>query len=263
MNATMPKPTALRIVHPRVHLPGMRGVIERRMLVNFRCDPAAVAELLPAPFRPKLVRGFAMAGICLIRLAGIRPGFLPAAVGLTSENAAHRIAVEWDEAGEARQGVFIPRRDTSSWLNQLAGGRLFPGEHQRATFTVLETAGRFKLELRAADGATFVRVAARLADALPEGSVFRNLEEASQFFLGGALGWSARTAAGEFDGLELRCDAWRMEPLAVERVESSFFGDPALFPPGTATFDSAFLMRDIAHEWRARGRMTCNEGVEP
>ena len=263
MNATLKISTPLRIVQPRLHLPAMRGVIERRILVNFRCDPDAVAKLLPAPFRPKLVRGFAMAGICLIRLGDVRPGFMPAAVGLTSENAAHRIAVEWNEAGKVCEGVFIPRRDTSSWINQLGGGRLFPGEHHRATFTVLETASRFKLELRAADGAMFVRVAARVADALPESSVFRDMDEASQFFLGGALGWSARAKAGEFDGLELRCDAWQMEPLAVERVESSFFGDPSLFPPGTATFDSALLMRGIHHEWLARGRMLCNGGEQP
>lgn len=263
MNATLQNSTPLRIVQPRLHLPAMRGVIERRMLVNFRCDPATVAQLLPGPFRPKLVRGYAMAGICLIRLGDVRPGFMPAAVGLTSENAAHRIAVEWDEAGATREGVFIPRRDTSSWLNRLAGGRLFPGEHRAATFTVWETPERLKLEMRAADDGAFVRVAARVTDALPEGSVFRDMEEASRFFLGGALGWSARTGAGEFDGLELCCDLWRMEPLVVEHVESSFFGDSSLFPPGTATFDSAFLMRDIAHEWRARGRMLCNGGEQP
>ena len=263
MNATLPTTTSLRIVQPRLHLPVMRGVIERRMLVNFRCDPEVVTKLLPAPFRPKLVRGFAMAGICLIRLGNVRPGFMPAAVGLTSENAAHRIAVEWDEAGKVCEGVFIPRRDTSSWLNRLAGGRLFPGEHRAATFTVLETSERFKLEMRAADDGAFVRVAARVADGLPEGSVFRDMEEASRFFLGGALGWSARAKAGEFDGLELHCDAWRMEPLAVEHVESSFFNDPGLFPSGTATFDSALLMRGIEHEWLARGRMTFNGGEKP
>jgi len=46
----------------------------------------------------------------------------------------------------------------------------------------------------------------------------------------------------------------------VERVESSFFGDRKIFPYGTATFDSAFLMRNIAHEWRARGRMIYEGG---
>jgi len=258
MNTLAPAPTPFHIFQPRLHLPVMRGVIERRMLVNFRCDPVAAAKLLPAPFRPKLVHGQAMAGICLVRLGAVRPGFMPAAAGITSENAAHRIAVEWDEGGTIHEGVFIPRRDTNSRLNRLAGGRLFPAVSHAADFQVWETESRFKLEMRSIDGASFVRVAARLTDAVPEGSVFSSVAEASEFFLGGGVGWSARSVAGEFDGVELCCDQWQLEPLAVERVESSFFDDARLFPRGTATFDSAFLMRNIHHEWRARGRMVCD-----
>jgi hypothetical protein len=70
---------------------------------------------LPAPFRPKLHRGYAIAGICLIRLERIRPVVFPSFCGISSENAAHRMAVLWDEpSGGSREGVFIPRRDTDS-----------------------------------------------------------------------------------------------------------------------------------------------------
>jgi hypothetical protein len=108
-------------------LPRIQGIIERRILANYRVDPACLRRLLPAPLRPQLIRGYGVAGICLIRLAAIRPRGLPAALGVSSENAAHRIAVEWDEAGQTRRGVYIPRRDTSSRFNVLAGGRLLPG----------------------------------------------------------------------------------------------------------------------------------------
>jgi hypothetical protein len=47
--------------------PTMSSVIERRLLVNYRVDPAAAASLLPTPLRPQLVNGWAVAGICLIR----------------------------------------------------------------------------------------------------------------------------------------------------------------------------------------------------
>src|SRR5919204_5757200 len=112
-----------------MQVPVIRGIIDRRILANFRVDATVLARLLPSPFRPKLVHGAGMAGVCLIRLKDIRPRFLPSFLGISSENAAHRIAVEWDEGGRRREGVFIPRRDTSSWLNTLAGGRLFPGLH--------------------------------------------------------------------------------------------------------------------------------------
>jgi len=87
-------------------MPAVEGIIERRLLVNYRVAPGALAGILPAPFRPKLVGGYAIAGICLIRLASVRPRGLPAGLGLRSENAAHRIAVEWDADGRSHDGVF-------------------------------------------------------------------------------------------------------------------------------------------------------------
>src|SRR5829696_791023 len=104
---------------PLMTPPTLQGLVKRRLLVNFRIDPRVIAPQLPAPFRPKLVDGWAMAGICLIRLEQLRPLGVPAALGFSSENAAHRIAVTWtDEAsGDAREGVYIPRRDTGALLN--------------------------------------------------------------------------------------------------------------------------------------------------
>jgi hypothetical protein len=60
-----------------MQIPIMRGIIDRRILVNFRVDPTVLAGLLPAPFRPKLVKGVGMAGVCLIRLKDIRLRWLP------------------------------------------------------------------------------------------------------------------------------------------------------------------------------------------
>lgn len=259
MNPTPESPASdsFRITQPHLHLPVMRGVIDRRMLINFRCEPSALARLVPAPFRLKLVRGQGLAGICLIRLKELRPRWLSTPLGFASENAAHRIAVEWDENGTRREGVFIPRRDTNSKLNALAGGRLFPGVHHFARFDIRESPNRLKLVMRSEDGGTRVRVAARIADEWPAGSVFSTPAEASAFFAAGSLGWSAGNRPSEFDGLELHSPGWPMEPLIVERVESSFFDHPDTFPPGTVEFDSALLMRGIPHEWHGRGRMLC------
>jgi hypothetical protein len=240
-----------------MRVPILRGVIDRRMLVNYRVRPEALERLLPEPFRPRLVQGFGMAGVCLIRLKQIRPRFVPAALGISSENAAHRIAVEWDDGGQTHQGVYIPRRDTSSRLNALVGGRLFPGVHHHARFEVAERADAYRLALRSDDGQTRLSVRARLAPTLPPGSVFRSLREASEFFREGSVGFSPGLSAGHFDGLELRTVDWRMEPLAVEAVESSFFDDQSIFPRGAAEFDCALLMRQIQHEWCQKPALCC------
>src|SRR6266700_1462186 len=108
-----------------MRIPVIQGLIDRRMLVNYRVRPEALRAILPAPFRPKLIDGWGMAGVCLIRLKQIRPRGMPAMLGIGSENAAHRVAVQWDANGETREGVYVVRRDSSSRLNTLAGGRLF------------------------------------------------------------------------------------------------------------------------------------------
>lgn len=58
-------------------------------------------------------------------------------------------------------------------------------------------------------------------------------------------------APGRFDELTLSTRAWKVEPLHVTRVESSFFEDPQRFPAGSAEFDCALLMRNVPHELRA------------
>lgn len=237
-------------------LPLIRGLIDRRILANYRVDPAALAPLLPAPFRPKLIAGCGIAGVCLIRLRHIRPLGLPAFLGLTSENAAHRIAIEWnDENGEPREGVYIPRRDTSSRLNVIAGGRLFTGIHHHAHFDVRETEDHFHVALQSDDRQTRVSIDAHLAGDLPEGSVFENLPAASAFFEGGSLGYSPSASGQTLDALELQSLDWKVQPLIVERFDSSFFDDRSRFPAGSLQFDCALLMRQMRHEWHEREPM--------
>ena len=238
--------------HSIVNIPKVHGTIRRRLLVNFRVDPEVIQRILPSPFRPKLHRGSAIAGICLIRLEDIRPKRFPKLAGISSENAAHRIAVVWnDDDGTPREGVYIPRRDTDSLFNHLAGGRLFPGEQQRARFDVRDSNDRIELAMKSADGAVEVQIAASVATSLPSTSWFASVGEASAFFESGSLGYSATASGKRMDGLVLKTLNWEVTPLEVERVETSFFRDESCFPKGSVTFDCALLMRNIEHEWHA------------
>ena len=235
-----------------MRIPVIRGVIDRRILANFRIASDVLAHVVPPPFRPQVVNGFGIAGICLIRLKHIRPQFLPLFVGVSSENAAHRVAVEWDVDGEVRTGVYIPRRDTSSWLNAFAGGRFAPGVHRRARFDVCEDERRFHVAMESLDGSARLLVDGEIASDLPSDSVFSSVDEVSQFFEAGSLGYSPNSSNGHFDGLELRSFNWSVEPLTISRIESSFFDDRDVFPADFVTFDNALLMRGIDHEWHCR-----------
>ena len=234
-----------------MRIPAIKGIIRRRLLLNYRVSPEVIQPRLPAPFRPKLIHGHAVAGICLIRLEQVRPLFLPSFLGIQSENSAHRIAVEWeDENGIPKEGVFVPRRDTDSRLNSLAGGHIFPGVHHHSRFEVTDVNGEISLKVTS-HKAPLVEVQARESQTFPSDSIFDSFEKSSQFFENGCLGYSSRPDSPRLDGLLLKVPEWRASPLEVLSVKSSFFDDPELFPPESITFDHALLMRDIPHEWHS------------
>ncbi len=235
-------------------IPALTGIIRRRILLNYRVAPPVAQALLPIGFLPKLVGGYAIAGIWMIRLESIRPKGVPSLVGMTSENCAHRIAVTWEaDDGGTREGVFVPRRDTGSRLNAFAGGRFFPGVHHLSSFAAEDRDGHISLRVVAADmPAPLVSLEARETDRLPGGSVFTSLAESSRFFEAGSIGYSSRPRSDTLDGLRLSVPHWKVSPLGVQRVESAFFDDPSVFPSGSIDFDHALIMRDAPHEWRSQ-----------
>lgn len=233
-----------------MRIPALEGLIKRRILVNYTADPNVIQRLLPSKFRPKLHQEKAIVGICLIELHGIRPKGLPAIFGIDSHNAAHRIAVEWDIDGKTKEGVFIPRRDTGSALNALAGGCLFPGEHHKASFKVSEAEG-IRLSMVSDDKTVFVDLKGEVSDTMPDNSIFSELSKASDFFRTGSLGYSVTGSGNRLHGVILETKNWVVRPLQIKSVYSSFFEDTERFPPGSIKFDHALIMQDIGHEWHS------------
>jgi len=228
-------------------IPTIHGYIDRRILINYTADPKDVEKILPFPFRPKIYKEKAIVGICLIRLKDIKPKGFPDFLGVNSENGAHRIAVEWDEDGEVKSGVYIPRRDTSLQLNTLVGGRIFPGKHYLAKFNVKEQNGNYHIDFKSSDD-TEISINAKETITFNENSIFENLENTSDFFEKGDLGYSPNKE--KFDGLKLNAYEWKVKPLEVSNVRSSFFEDENIFPKSSVKFDNALLMTSIEHEWK-------------
>jgi len=227
-------------------IPKIKGIIDRRILINYQIDADVLSKFLPNPFKPKLVKGKGIAGICLIRLKDIRPKGLPKQIGVSSENGAHRIAVEWEKDGKLMEGVYIPRRDTSSRINTLIGGRIFPGIHHHAQFTVNESEGNYEVAFKSDDD-TSLAIKASETDTWNSESVFEDMECVSNFFKNGDIGYSP--GRKKYDGLQLKVDSWKVTLLNVQSVQSSFFEDETIFPKGSVKFDNALLMTDIQHEW--------------
>jgi hypothetical protein len=229
-------------------IPTLHGYIDRRILINYKGDPDVVRKIIPEPFRPKIYSNKAIVGICLIRLKHLKPKGLPDFIGISSENAAHRIAVEWDDEDERKEGVYIPRRDTSLWFNTLVGGRLFPGKHYLARFNVKEGNGNYQIDITSSDR-TRISIDANESKNFESNSIFGSLENASCFFQEGEIGFSPNNH--KYEGIKLQAFTWEVKPLEVINVHSSFYENEKIFPKGSVQFDNALLMTRIEHEWRS------------
>jgi uncharacterized protein DUF2071 len=230
-------------------LPIMRGLIARRVLLNFRADVSAVQALLPKPFEVQPWQGRAIVGVCLIRLEELRPKGLPAQFGIASENMAHRIAVRYPVDGKTETGVFVWRRETNQKLVQAFGGRLFPGVHQGARFLVEENENGISMDVKSANGKTDVSFPASYGPAWQPTSGFKNLDEASEFFQHGDCGFSCSRNGDSVEGMQLKILQWSPQPLKVGPINSAFFSDLDRFPPGSVEFDCGLIMRAVPHEW--------------
>ena len=184
--------------------------------------------------------------MCVLRLADLRPPLVPARLGLSGDDAAHRIAVEWDRPGGIETGVWVLRRDAEQRSLVLAGGRLFPGVHGRAEFIVADDGHRLDVAMRTRDGLTVE------ASATPSTTwtsvLFDSPADASDFYAadvrGGILGRRGDVEVVDTTG----CRSRFAEPMAVD-AHTAFFDDH--LPTGSARLDHAVLLRDVAGAWRA------------
>ena len=227
------------------------GIIDHRILLNFRIDPAVMKRNLPDEFTPKVVNDFAIGGICQVSLSEMRARGMPSIVGTSSHNAAHRIAVNSSQG----EGVYVTRRDTNSWLNTMSGGRLFPGVYSKAVFDISVTDDRYSVRIESKKKESIMSIVAEVVSDLPEGSIFDSTDEVSEFFKTGNVGWSSGNKSNQFDAIELKTIEWRMEPLKVKESYSAYFSDTSRFPKGSVEFDSAMIMRNLKHSWVSRDNL--------
>lgn len=217
----------------------VRAQLRRRLLISYRVDPRVAASLLPEGFRPQVIDGSALAGVCVLGLESIRPTWISRRWGLRSENAAHRIAVEWDGPDGPEHGVFIFERHSSAWHPVLLGGRLFPGVHRRARFRTEESGGRYALTMDAGGHslAADVEVGGEWSS-----SMFASVEDASDFYRAGRIGWSLARDGRGVEPVALTSEEWIVEGAQLHHLRSSFFD---ALPDGFAVFDSVVVMRDL------------------
>jgi hypothetical protein len=94
-----------KIGQRNMRIPVIKGIIERRILANYRVDPEPIARMLPKPFRPQLVKDIRCRYLShSVSRAYAQVLAFPYWIG--SENAAHRIAESNTMASRIREFIY-------------------------------------------------------------------------------------------------------------------------------------------------------------
>lgn len=224
------------------------GICERRIILNWRVDPALVAKHLPRPFRPRLVKGHAIVSVEVLQLVGMRPTGMPRIAGFHTQNAVDRIAVEWNEGGSILHGFFVPSRYSPSAVNTLISlTRLFPAVFKHARFRFERAGVHYRVSV-AAEG-NRLSFDANESSIFSEKSAFDSMNMASEFHRDAKISYSPAHEEGTYDGIYLKSFDWHATPLEVINVHYDYI--EKTFPG--AVFDSAFVVRNTKHEWHGMG----------
>jgi hypothetical protein len=230
-------------------LPILEGIIARRLVLNYRADPRLFSSIVPSPLQVATINGFAVFGICLIRLEKVRPKGFPSIVGVTAESMAHRIAVRFPYRGQSKDGVFIWRRDTSQCLMSAFGGYLFPGIFNPARFQVKDSPSAVVMDIKTRRGEADTQLTAHYGGEWKPTALFETLDGASQLLKQGDCGFSCTRSATRLEGMRLAAQDWKVSPLQVENYKSVFFDKLAAKLGCGFEFDHAIAMHGIRHEW--------------
>jgi len=227
--------------------PAVRGVIERRILMNYRIDVGTLDTVLPEPFRGREVgeSGKGIGSVCLMRVGNARLRFAPSAFGVSVETATHRISAEREKDGKTENCVYVPRREVSSGFFGAVGESLLPAELNRGDFRVAENDGFCRVHVDCGDEFAGVEVRETERDEIDHDSVFDSVSSAAEFFCEAGMRYSP--SGDRYDSVELCPREWGMKPVKVGEARSSLFERLE-----GAELDSAFRMEDIEHEWRPR-----------
>ncbi len=230
----------------------IEGIIDRRILVNYRIDPHYLKKILPSPFKPRLINGYGLGGICLIRFEKMRPTWLPSIVGTSSENGTHRFCVEWKKNGKLYNGVYVKKRFTNSRLHEFGGEKIFPGRLVFSDFKASEEKGHYSISFKSKNG-EYAYVEAYETHQFPINSLFKTIEEASEDFRKDQIGYSPHKQKNQFKGVKLNTDNWEVSPLCLKNCKSSLFSNLDIFPTGSVEVDHVLLMKNIKHSWENVG----------
>jgi len=228
----------------------------RHSLVLTYAFPAEILEPLLAP---GLVldtwRGHAFLAVALVQTEGLRPSFLPRAMGRNFILTGYRIFTRL-AGSQSKRGLRILRSDTDKPWMVRAGNWLTHYNYHLCQSSLEERGGQLHWTIQTPRGEADLEVVARLSGEpapLPEGSPFATLAEARRFAGPLPYTFDYEEATGSIVAIRAVRQQWDPQPVEVN-VRRNTFLDHEPFRRTSPILANAFHVRDVPYRW-LRGRL--------
>ncbi|RSK45333.1 DUF2071 domain-containing protein [Hymenobacter rigui] len=230
---------------------GIDALLSRTTVLTFAAPAAALQRLLPACLTlDTLDDTWGFMAVALVQTRQLRPQGLPAWLGHSFFLIGYRVFVRYTTAaGKRLRGLYILGSETDKrhmqWL-----GNLLTSYHYR-TVDIRQTATATSQAILSRQAGLCIEVENLIDEPeLPDGSPFRNWQQARRFAGPLPFTFSWCPATKQVVIVEGEREEWRPQPVRVVAAEVAFIRNLGL---GEVRLASAFTMQNIPYRWK-KGR---------
>lgn len=234
----------------------VRAHFRHSLVLTYALPRTVLEPLLPPGLELDFYEDFGFVAIALVQTEGLRPAFLPTALGQNFFLSGYRIFTRYTtREGRHLRGLRILRSDTNRRLMAVFGNLLTHYHYRLARVKVHENAQRLAISVQTPNAEADLVLSANLSSMpapLPPGSPFPDLKTALHF--AGPLPYTFDYEEQTHSLILIKGvrKKWNPQPVRVEVETVTFFDQPA-FCGATPIFANAFYICDIPYRW-LRGR---------
>lgn len=235
------------------HRVPIKAHLESSLVLAYALPEDALKPSLTPGLELDTYRGFGFLAVAMVQTRGLRPSFLPGAIGLKFFLAGYRIFTRYRTLGGRKlRGLRILRSDTDRRSMQVFGNLLTHYGYELSRCRTQRTQETYAVEIRTPDGGADLTVEANLATEPglpPPGSPFVDFREARKFAGPLPFTFDYERQTHSIIRVEGVRQAWNPRPVSV-RVERNTFLEKEPFRSARPILANAFYLENVPYSWK-------------
>lgn len=222
------------------------------LVLTYALPAETLRPLLPPGLRLDTYGEYAFLAIALVQTEGLRPAFLPRALGQDFFLSGYRIFARFDTpGGRTLRGLRILRSDTDRRLMVFFGNLLTHYKYRKCQASLREESGRLEVRVVTPDAEADLDLSADLGSRpapLPPGSPFRDATDARKFAGPLPFTFDYEEQTHSIVIIEGVREHWDPHPIRVDVRQNTFLKRPP-FSSASAVLANAFHVERVPYRW--------------